>query len=151
MFYALELRLRLIIRRIVFGALALIALIVSAVYFTRAGLVALAELYDPQTALLIVGGIYLALALILLLMANRRKVPAPPPPPATSIASLLEAFLAGRAAGTAAGRRGGVTRVLNVAETPPVCRVKGFPELAHRRAETHFEDEYYGFFIEITD
>ena len=106
MFYALELRLRLFIRRIVFGALALIALIVSAVYFTRAGLVALAELYDPQTALLIVGGIYLALALILLLMANRRKVPAPPPPPATSIASLLEAFLAGRAAGTAAGRRG---------------------------------------------
>ena len=105
MFYALELRLRLIIRRIVFGALALIALIVSAVYFTRAGLVALAELYDPQTALLIVGGIYLALALILLLMANRRKVPAPPPPPATSIASLLEAFLAGRAAGPAAARR----------------------------------------------
>ena len=109
MFYALELRLRLAIRRIVFGALALIAVIVSAVYFTRAGLVALAETYDPQTALLIVGGIYLAIALILFLMGNRPRVAASPPPvtPAASLASLLEAFLAGRAAGSAAGGRRG--------------------------------------------
>mgnify|MGYP001433468129 FL=1 len=40
MFYALELRLRLLVRQLVFGALALVCVIVAAVFFTDAALVA---------------------------------------------------------------------------------------------------------------
>ena len=56
MFYALELRLRLLVRQLVFGALALVCVIVAAVFFTDAALVALAEAYDLLTAMLVVGG-----------------------------------------------------------------------------------------------
>ncbi|NIY95519.1 hypothetical protein HC022_04410 [Salipiger sp. HF18] len=109
MFYALELRLRLLVRQLVFGALALVCVIVAAVFFTDAALVALAEAYDLLTAMLVVGGGYLVLAILLLLFARRPRVAVPPPTPAMNIAALLEAFLAGRAAGGAAGTSGSGT------------------------------------------
>lgn len=109
MFYALELRLRLLVRQLVFGALALVCVIVAALFFTDAALVALADAYDVLTAMLVVGAGYFVLAILLLFFARRPRVAVPPPTPAMNVAALLEAFLAGRAAGGAAGASGSGT------------------------------------------
>ena len=98
MFYGLELRLRLAISRAMRSVAGGICLAVGAVFLTIAGWIALVDAYDALTAALAIGGGYFLLGIILLLSTRFRRAHAPPP---VTAGSLIEAFLAGRAAGGA--------------------------------------------------
>jgi len=76
-------------------------LAVAAVFFSIAGWLTLVEMYGTIHAALAFGGIYLVLALLLFYVPVRPRVPVTPVPASAPVGSMIEAFLAGRAAGEA--------------------------------------------------
>ncbi len=101
MFALFEARLRAALTRVGRTIAGAVCMAVAAIFFTIAGWIALAEAQGELVAALVVGGVYLVLALLLLFLPVRPRVPAAAAPTAAPVTSLVEAFLAGRAAGQA--------------------------------------------------
>ncbi|MBE9635225.1 hypothetical protein [Salipiger mangrovisoli] len=101
MFALFEARLRAGLTRVGRTIAGAICMVVAAIFFTIAGWTALVEAQGAVIAALIVGGIYLVLALLLIYLPVRPRVRAAPLMGAAPATSLVEAFLAGRAAGQA--------------------------------------------------
>lgn len=78
-----------------------ICLAVAAVFLTLAAWVALSSAYGVPVAALCVGAVYLLAGVVLMALPGRRRPAAAPP---VAAGTLVEAFLAGRAAGQAMGR-----------------------------------------------
>ncbi|MCD1620001.1 hypothetical protein ACFSDD_08490 [Salipiger marinus] len=97
----LEARLRAGLTRACRNLAGAVCLTVAAIFLTRAAWLSLALSYNPQTAALVVGLVYLVLALLLFFIPVRRRVPVAAAPRATSMAAVIDAFLAGRNAGRA--------------------------------------------------
>lgn len=78
-----------------------ICLVVSFVFLTCAAWMWLAPLYSPLVAALVIGLGFLFLALLFLFIPVRPRIAVATPSGASGVSAMIEAFLAGRAAGKA--------------------------------------------------
>ncbi|WP_226621024.1 hypothetical protein [Alloyangia pacifica] len=101
MFALFEARLRAGLTRAGRTIAGAVCMAVAAIFFTIAGWIALVEAQGELIAALIVGVVYLVLALLLFFLPVRPRLPAASATSAAPMTSLVEAFLAGRAAGQA--------------------------------------------------
>ncbi|WP_353472763.1 hypothetical protein PVT71_01670 [Salipiger sp. H15] len=101
MFALFEARLRAGLTRVGRNIAGAVCMAVAAIFFTVAGWLALVEAQGAIVAALVVGGVYLVLALLLFYLPVRPRLSATPVGTGAPVTSLVEAFLAGRAAGQA--------------------------------------------------
>lgn len=101
MFTVFEARLRAGLTRAARNVLGAICLIVAAAFFTIAAWTGLEPAFGAALSAAIIGGAYLVVGLLFLYLPVRPRLPARSTAAAPSTGSLIEAFLAGRAAGQA--------------------------------------------------
>ncbi|WP_417725403.1 hypothetical protein [Salipiger sp.] len=100
MFTVFEARLRAGLTRAARNVLGAICLIVAAAFFTIAAWIGLEPAFGAALSAAMIGGAYLVVGLLFLYLPVRPRLPARTAA-APSTGSLIEAFLAGRAAGQA--------------------------------------------------
>jgi hypothetical protein len=117
MIAAIEYRIRLAVRRTMFGVVSGLMLVIGIGFLAAAGWIALAQVMDHLEIALIYGGVFVGLGLIFLALTRTKRAavtmapsvnaPASTVAPAAGIAAfggLSAAFVQGISAGTAAGR-----------------------------------------------
>ncbi|EIE52857.1 hypothetical protein AL036_17315 [Salipiger aestuarii] len=98
MIYAIQARIHYTVRRTLGSALGGFLMVIGAGFLTVAAWIALVDAYDALTAALGIGAGFILLGVLVIAVSRRRQ--AYVPPPAAGLGPLIEAFLAGRAAGT---------------------------------------------------
>lgn len=101
MFALFEARLRAGLTRAGRSVAGAVCMAVAVIFFTLAGWIALAEAQGSLVAALVLGAVYLALGLLLIYLPVRPRLRASSAAASAPMTSLVEAFLAGRAAGQA--------------------------------------------------
>lgn len=102
LFAGFEARLRAGLSRAVRNIMGGLCLLAGAAFLTLAAWLWLEPLYGAAAAAAIIGGVYLIAGLLFILIPVRPRIAVAPPAPAgAGAAQLIEAFLAGRAAGRA--------------------------------------------------
>ncbi|EPX85397.1 hypothetical protein [Salipiger mucosus] len=104
MLAGLEARLRAGLSRAARNLLGGLCLIVAAVFLSMAAWMAIEPVHGTMAAALSLGGGYLVMGLLFIFIPVRARLPAVPVSNGSSAASLIDAFLAGRAAGRAMHR-----------------------------------------------
>lgn len=98
MIYAIQARIHYTVRRLLGSALGGFFMLIGVGFLTVAAWIALVAAYGALNAALGLGGGFILLGLIVIAVARHRR--AYVPAPTAGLGALMEAFLAGRAAGT---------------------------------------------------
>ncbi len=116
MIYAIQARIHQTVRRAIGSALGGFFMAIGAAFLTVALWIALADAYDALTAALCLGAGFVLLGLVVIMVSRHRR--AYVPPATAGLGTLIEAFLAGRAAGSSmrAGKPDDPARAENTGE-----------------------------------